>query len=113
LVWKIAMLDYWRELRDTLLGNPIKKDKQENLAMLWGSMNEESARVTYLKGFFSENHQGDTVKETGICFLNDSNGKNWLASSPGGLVEKECDRKRTAAIEIKCPFMGGKPVPYK
>ena len=46
---KMAMLDYWIYLRDTLKGRSSESYEEENLAMLWGSMNEESALITYLK----------------------------------------------------------------
>ena len=38
--------------------------------MLWGSINEGSALVTYLKKFFSQT-KGGAVKKTGIWFLKD------------------------------------------
>lgn len=39
--------------------------------MLWGSINEDSALVTYLNKLFSQNKEGAVVKETGIWFLKD------------------------------------------
>ena len=37
--------------------------------------------------------------------------QNWLGSSPDAIIEQAGIAK--IVIEIKCPFMGGKPVPYK
>jgi len=53
------------------------------------------------------------VKENGIWFLKDEKNQNWLGSSPDGIIEQAGISK--TVIEIKCPFMGGKPahVPYK
>lgn len=51
------------------------------------------------------------VKETGIWFLKDEKNQNWLGSSPDAIIEQAGIAK--IVIEIKCPFMGGKPVPYK
>ena len=31
------------------MGVPTKEENESNLAMLWGSINEDSALVTYLK----------------------------------------------------------------
>lgn len=51
------------------------------------------------------------VKETGIWFLKDEKNQNWLGSSPDAIIEQAGIAK--IVIEIKCPFMGGKPVTYK
>ena len=83
---------------------------ESNVAKLWGSMSEGSALVTYLKKFFSETKSG-VVKETGIWCLKDEKINYWLGSSPDGIIEQ--DKILKTVTEIKCPFMGGKPVPYK
>lgn len=49
------------------------------------------------------------IQETGIWFSKDKNDQNWLASSPDGLVTD--NGVPTAVLEIKCPYMSGKPVP--
>ena len=109
---KKAMTDYWNQLSNDLHGSQNEAvDHESNLAMLWGSMNEHSALVTYLKKFFSQSKHGATVKETGIWFLKNSNNQNWLGSSPDGIIEE--NGKLTTVLEMECPFMGGKPVPYK
>ena len=47
---KKAMNDYWNDLSNDLhAGVPTKEENESNLAMLWGSINEDSALVTYLK----------------------------------------------------------------
>ncbi|KAL9951170.1 hypothetical protein ACROYT_G043787 [Oculina patagonica] len=107
---KKAMLDYWNQLFSDLHGLQ-PKSSESNLAMLWGSIHEDSALVTYLNKFFAQNKGGAVVKETGIWFLKDDKNQNWLGSSPDGIIEQEGILK--TVIEIKCPFMGGKPVPYK
>ena len=75
--------------------------------MLWGSINEDSALVTYLKSLLGKKTDNVIVRETGICLLNDENNQSWLGSSPDGIIE--FDGKRKTVLEIKCPFMGGKP----
>ena len=106
---KKAMLDYWNQLSSDMHGLQTQSI-ESNVAMLWGSINEGSALVTYLKKFFSQTKSG-VVKETGIWFLKDEKNKNWLGSSPDGIIEQDGILK--TVIEIKCPFMGGKPIPYK
>ena len=109
---KKAMTDYWNQLSNDLHGSQNEAvDHESNLAMLWGSMNEHSPLVTYLKKFFSQSKHGATVKETGIWFLKDNNNQNWLGSSPDGIIEEK--GKLTTVLEMKCPFMGGKPAPYQ
>ena len=104
------MLEYWNQLFSDLHGLQTEPS-ESNLAMLWGSINEDSALVTYLNKFFSQHKGGAVVKQTAIWCLKDDNNINWLGSSPGGIIE--LDRILKTVIEIKCPFMGGKPVPYK
>lgn len=48
---KKAMLDYWNQLSGDMHGLQTESN-ESNLAMLWGSINENSALVTYLKLFF-------------------------------------------------------------
>ena len=79
--------------------------------MLWGSINEEKALVTYLKTSLTKSEDNYTVRETGIWFSNDENNRSWLGSSRDGTIEE--NGKGKTVLEIKCPFMGGKPVPYK
>ena len=45
--------------------------------------------------------------------MNDENEIPWLASSPDGLVQIGTVTDGLGVVEIKCPFMGGKPVPYR
>lgn len=104
------MIDYWNDLSNDLHGMP-KQANETNLAMLWGSINEDSALVPYLKSFLTKSKDDYIVRETGIWFLNDENNQSWLGSSPDGIIEE--NGKRKTVLEIKCPFMGGKPVPYK
>ena len=43
--------------------------------------------------------------------VKDENNQDWLGSSPDGIIEQDGILK--TVIEIKCPYMGGKPIPYK
>jgi len=47
------MNDYWNDLWNDL-HEVTKEENESNLTMLWGSINEDSALVTYLKSFFWE-----------------------------------------------------------
>ena len=107
---KRAMLDYWNQLFSDLHGFPTSTS-ESNLAMLWGSINEDSALVTYLKNFFPKDKDGVVIKETGVWYLKDENNQDWLGSSPDGIIGRDGTLK--TVIEIKCPYMGGKPIPYK
>ena len=44
---------YWNDLSNDLHG-VTKEGDESNLAMLWGSINEDSSLVTYLKSFFEK-----------------------------------------------------------
>ena len=79
--------------------------------MLWGSINENSAIVTYLNKFLAENKDDLVLRETGIWLLSDDKNQSWLGSSTDGIID--LNGKRERVLEMKCPFMGGKPVPYK
>ena len=70
---KKAMLDYWNQLSGDMHGLQTESN-ESNLAMLWGSINEDIALVTYLKNFFSQSKER-VVKETGIWFLNHADMK--------------------------------------
>ena len=107
---KRQCLAYWNKLFSELHGLQTESS-ESNLAILWGSINEDSASVTYLNKFCSQNKGGAVVKETGIWFLKDDKNQNWLGSSPDGIIEQDGISK--TVIKIKCPFIGGKPVPYK
>lgn len=104
------MLEYWTHLSNDMKGIDKTITNDNNLAMLWGSMNEECALVTYLQSsIIRKSHlTNPIVKETGVWFLKDKNNKDWLASSPDGLMVE--DSKTHIVLEIKCPFMGGKHI---
>ena len=103
---KKAMLDYWNQILSDLHGLPTKSG-ESNLAMLWGSINEESALVTYLKNFFTEDKDGVVIKETGIWLLKDGDNQEWLGSSPDGIIEHDGILKTVIEIKIM-PFHGRK-----
>ena len=56
---KKAMNNYWSDLSyDLHAGVPTKKKmNQICMAMLWGSINDDSALVTYLNDFFSQKYR--------------------------------------------------------
>ena len=106
-----AMLDYWNDLSNDLHGSPKEAINESNLAMLWGSINEESTIVTYLKNIFVQSKDDCTVKETAIWLLTDDKNQKWLGSSPDGLIEEngeiktvlEVHGRRTSSIQ-KCLY---------
>ena len=110
---KPAMENYWNQLRQGEKAVNSETSFQNNLAMKWGTMCEKSAMATYISKFLSRTYPKSKVSETGVHIINDENGIPWLASSPDGLVQIETITDCLGVVEIKCPFMGGKPVPYK
>ena len=54
------MNDYWNNLCNDLHG-VTEEGNEPNLAMLWGSINEDSALVTYLKIFLGEKTDNVTL----------------------------------------------------
>lgn len=46
-------------------------------------------------------------KKTGLWVVSDDQGCKWLGVSPNGIVDGEI------VVEIKCPYMGGNPYPYR
>ena len=69
--------------------------------------------ATYISKFLSRTHPRSKASKTGVHIIYDESGIPWLASSPDGLVEIETIADGFGVVEIKCPFMGGKPIPYK
>lgn len=114
---KPMMEGYWNQLRQEnghtvkISVNPEQTSKHEVLAMKWGTMCEDSAMVTHLFQFLLKRYPCSKVSETGVHIVQNGNGVAWLASSPYGLVNIEIHG--LGVVEIKCPFMGGKPVPYR
>ena len=85
---KKAMNDYWSDLSNDLrVSVPTKEENESNLAMLWGSINEDSALVTYLNKFLAKNKDDLVLRETGILLLSDEKNQSWLGSSPDGIIE--------------------------
>lgn len=41
----------------------------------------------------------------------DDKNQSWLGSSPDGIIEENGEIK--TVLKIKCPFLGGKPFPYR
>ena len=97
------MNDYWSDLSNDLHAAVLTKEENEsNLAMLWGSINENSALVTYLNTFLAENKDDLVLRETSIWLLSDEKNQSWLGSSTDGITELNGKRKRV--LEMKCPF---------
>ena len=98
LGWKgrQEMIDYAKGVKYGHVTNNI------NDAMSWGSMCEDHALATCIT------HMPCTKFErTGLWIKKDGNGAPWLAVSPDGIVDGN------TVVEIKCPYMGGKPFPYR
>ena len=71
--------------------------------MLWGSINENSAIVTYLNKFLAENKDDLVLRETGIWLLSDDKNhpcKNLLAIAPRSRRDDR-DRGAMAAIAAR------------
>ena len=73
-----------------------------NEAMKWGSMCEDHAVATYINGMPCKKFE-----KTGLWVTRDRNGAAWLGVSPDGIVDSD------TVVEIKCPYMGGNPFPYR
>ena len=93
---KKAMNNYWNDLSNDLhAGVPTKEENESNMAMLWGSINEDSALVTYLNNFLAKNKDDLVLRETGIWFLSDKKNQSWLGSSPDGIIELNGKREKS------------------
>jgi len=110
---KPLMKSYWDNLRQSKETTHSEISNKNELAMTWGSMCEKSALATYISKFLSQKYPKGKVSETGVHIIKDSNGIPWLASSPDGLVNIETISNAQGVVEFKCPFMGGKPFPYR
>ncbi|KAJ7386195.1 hypothetical protein OS493_010588 [Desmophyllum pertusum] len=73
-----------------------------NDAMRWGSMCEDHAIATYIQHMPCRKFE-----KTGLWITTDQEGSPWLGVSPDGIVDNN------TVIEIKCPYMGGNPFPYR
>ena len=94
---KQEMVNYAGELRSNNVNT-----NEINDAMRWGSMCEEHAIATYIKHMPCKK-----FLKTGLWLSQDQKGISWLGVSPDGIVDQE------TVIEIKCPYMGGNPFPYR
>ena len=66
------------------------------MAMLWGSINDDSALVTYLNDFLAKNTDDLVLRKTGIWFLSYEKNQSWLGSSPDGIIELNGERKKSS-----------------
>ena len=80
----------------------VRTPKTINDAMKWGSMCEDHAVATYIHGMSCQKFE-----KTGLWITKDKEGSPWLAVSPDGIVDDD------TVVEIKCPYMGGNPFPYR
>ena len=78
------------------------KDEYMNDVMRYGSMCEDHAVGTYINGM-----QCRKFEKTALWVRTDEKGLSWLAVSPDGIIDDD------TVLEIKCPFMGGNPFPYR
>lgn len=90
------MIDYSQEIKSGQVTSNI------NDAMRWGSMCEDHAIATYIQHMPCRKFE-----RTGLWITTDEKGSSWLAVSPDGIVDTD------TVIEIKCPYMGGNPFPYR
>ena len=96
------MVLYAKQLRPA---NDSTKETETTLineAMRWGSMWEDHAVATYINGMPCKKFE-----KTGLWVTRDRNGAAWLGVSPDGIVDSD------TVVEIKCPYMGGNPLPYR
>ena len=91
------MIKYAQEVKS---GQATVNDMND--AMCWGSMCEDHAVATYIKGMPCRKFE-----KTGLWVTTDDEGLPWLAVSPDGIIDDD------TVVEIKCPFMGGNPFPYR
>lgn len=112
---KPVMESYWSSLKQgkETMNNKPEISNKDQIAMQWGLMCENSALATYISKFLGKKYPKSKVNETGVHLINDDNGFPWLASSPDGLVEIGEGSNSLGVLEIKCPFMEGKPFPYR
>ena len=73
-----------------------------NEAIRWGSMCEDHAVATYINGMLCKKFE-----KTGLWVTRDRNGAAWPGVCPDGIVDSD------TVVEIKCPCMGGNPLPYR
>ena len=92
------MMNYAQEL----MPGSTRKSETLNDAMQWGTMCEDHAVATYIHGISCTK-----FKKTGLWITRDKKGAPWLAVSPDGIVDDD------TVVEIKCPYMGGNPFPYR
>ena len=87
----------------------------QKLAMEWGNVCEDCARVSYLK-FLAETCTDYTVFETGLWTIK-YRGTEMFGCSPDAIVVLKGTGMHGASgrgiVEYKCPFKGGYPSHYK
>ena len=111
---KPIMESFWssfKQVKEARNNSEISSKYQ--LSMKWGSMCENSGLATYISKFLSKKYPESKVSETGVHIIKDDNGIPWLASSPDGLVDIGTETNSQGVVEVKCPFMGRKPFPYR
>ena len=102
---------YWLSLHGKRHDADEEPSNISKLAMEWGTLCEENARVTYLD-YIAKTNPCATVHETGLWVIN-WRGTEMIACSPDDLVEMNGKgihpTKGRGIIEYKCPFKGGFP----
>lgn len=91
------MISYAQELKSNKV-----ESTEVNDAVRWGSMCKDYPIVTYI-----QHKPCRKFAKTGLSITTDHEGSPWLCVSSNGIVDDD------TVIEIKCPYMGGKPFPYR
>ncbi|CAH3173396.1 unnamed protein product [Porites lobata] len=68
---------------------------------------DQCVRTTLLLHNYVSTISCKEYKKTGLWVVSDDKGCTWLGVSPNGIVDGEI------VVEIKCPYMGGNPYPYR
>ena len=108
--------DYWKNaVEGEITDNNNKTNFINKLAMEWGTVCEDRARVSYLK-FLTDSCYDYTVFETGLWTIK-YKGTDMFGCSPDDIVVMEGTGMHgiggRGIVEYKCPFKGGFPSHYK
>lgn len=68
---------------------------------------DQCVRTTLLLHNYVSTISCKEYKKIGLWVVSDDKGCTWLGVSPNGIVDGEI------VVEIKCPYMGGNPYPYR
>lgn len=105
---------YWNEVKGGQDSKIIEIRELRTLAMKWGTVCEDSARVTYLN-YLNSTAPEALLSETGTWLINKKEIE-FIAASPDDIIDMNDSGSKhltgKGLVEYKCPFMGGFPKPY-